>query len=150
MVSLLAFSFYSPLHLAFFISLASPLEFLSSPYLILFPPLRSSLFGVPTGLLALQGTEAEGIEMRTAMKLHGISTEYLQVSDSHASAVSIVVLQDDGERAILMAKGSTGTKMKKKQKHVGGRLPWLLLSLGRFHVVQKASPGNTMAQNDLF
>jgi sugar/nucleoside kinase (ribokinase family) len=41
------------------------------------------------------------------MERQGVSIEYLKVCDSYTTAESYVLLQDDGERSIIMATGST-------------------------------------------
>ena len=69
----------------------------------------AAALGVPTGLAALQGEDEAGRMIREAMKQHGMSSEALTVSSEVASSVSHVILDESGERTILMAPHATAT-----------------------------------------
>lgn len=63
--------------------------------------------GVPTGLLAFQGADANGDLVRTTMAELGVSAEFVRVSPAYATSVSHILSGPDGERTILMAPAST-------------------------------------------
>ena len=63
--------------------------------------------GVPTGLLAFQGADANGELVRATMAELGVSSEYVRVSPEYATSVSHILSGPDGERTILMAPAST-------------------------------------------
>ena len=63
--------------------------------------------GAPTGLLALQGADENGEQIRACMRDHGVATEHIRVSPSHTTSVSHVLVEGGGERTIIMAKAST-------------------------------------------
>ena len=65
--------------------------------------------GVPTALAALQGEDEAGRMIRAAMGEHGISADVLTVTEDVASSVSHVILDESGERTILMAPHATAT-----------------------------------------
>lgn len=68
----------------------------------------AQVLGVPTALLALQGSDANGMLIRAAMEDLGVSAQYLQVSNSYTTSVSHIFSSTvDGERSIVMAPGST-------------------------------------------
>eukprot|EP00037_Helgoeca_nana_P015689 m.146868 g.146868 ORF g.146868 m.146868 type:complete len:581 (+) comp23126_c1_seq6:1356-3098(+) len=67
----------------------------------------AAMLGVPTAGLFLQGKDASGEMLRAEMVRQGVSIEHVQASSSYATAESYVLLQDDGERSIVMATGST-------------------------------------------
>eukprot|EP00111_Clytia_hemisphaerica_P017200 TCONS_00050905-protein len=67
----------------------------------------ASLFGVPTGLMALQGNDNAGRLIRKELKNLKISDEFVVVKDEYTSSESYVFLQPDGERSIIMAPGAT-------------------------------------------
>jgi D-arabinose 5-phosphate isomerase GutQ/sugar/nucleoside kinase (ribokinase family) len=74
------------------------------------------ILGAPTGLMALQGTDANGETIRAKMGELGVSTEFVRVSGEYATSVSHILLDaGSGERTILMAPASTsrlsGAKM---------------------------------------
>eukprot|EP01060_Flectonema_neradi_P026335 TRINITY_DN35264_c0_g1_i1.p1 TRINITY_DN35264_c0_g1~~TRINITY_DN35264_c0_g1_i1.p1 ORF type:complete len:357 (+),score=75.01 TRINITY_DN35264_c0_g1_i1:56-1072(+) len=69
-------------------------------------------YGVDTALLALQGEDEIGKQIRSKMMEHNIGTEFLKTSSSYTSSVSHVLSQEDGERSILMAPASTSTITK--------------------------------------
>jgi sugar/nucleoside kinase (ribokinase family) len=72
--------------------------------------------GAPAGLLALQGTDANGRMIRAKMAELGVSSEYVRVSGEYSTSVSHILSDEGtGERTILMAPASTsrltGAKM---------------------------------------
>eukprot|EP00040_Diaphanoeca_grandis_P016497 m.85136 g.85136 ORF g.85136 m.85136 type:complete len:595 (-) comp25835_c0_seq2:324-2108(-) len=67
----------------------------------------ANLLGVPTGGMFLQGNDPSGIKIRNEMEKQGLSTQHVVVSDEYTTAESYVLLQEDGERSIIMASGST-------------------------------------------
>lgn len=67
----------------------------------------ASMLGVPTGLLALQGSDSSGVLIREKMDSMGMSTKFIEVSDQFTTAESLIFLQEDGERSIIMASGAT-------------------------------------------
>ena len=69
----------------------------------------AAALGVPTALAALQGEDEAGRMIRAAMKAHGVSSDALSVSGEVASSVSHVILDESGERTILMAPHATAT-----------------------------------------
>lgn len=64
-------------------------------------------FNVPTGLLALQGTDPHGIMIREKLESMGVDNSKIWVKSNHRTSLSHIVLDKDGERAIIMAPGST-------------------------------------------
>lgn len=74
------------------------------------------MLGAPTGLMALQGTDENGKQIRRAMAAMGVSSEFVRVDDAYTTSVSHVLIEESGERTILMAPASTSqltaTKMK--------------------------------------
>ena len=69
----------------------------------------AAALGCPAALAALQGEDEAGRMIRAAMVDHSVSCDALTVSDSVASSVSHVVLDESGERTILMAPHATAT-----------------------------------------
>ena len=69
----------------------------------------ASALGVPTALAALQGEDEAGRMIRESMTEHGVSRDALTVSASSSSSVSHVILDETGERTILMAPHATAT-----------------------------------------
>jgi D-arabinose 5-phosphate isomerase GutQ/sugar/nucleoside kinase (ribokinase family) len=67
----------------------------------------ASLLGVPCGLMTLQGDDDAGRLIRSVMEQNGMTREFIQVSEHYASSQSLVFLEPDGERAIMMAPAST-------------------------------------------
>lgn len=67
------------------------------------------LLGAPTGLLAAQGEDDNGRMIRSKLEQLDVSTSAIVVSAESTTSVSHVLLDAQGERAILMAKASTGT-----------------------------------------
>lgn len=92
----------------------------------------ASTLGVPTAGLFLQGKvsslsqrphltriervdthqllfvkDPSGEKLRAEMMRQGVSIEHVQASSDFATSESYVLLQDDGERSIVMATGST-------------------------------------------
>ncbi|GAB5367291.1 hypothetical protein AAMO2058_001217600 [Amorphochlora amoebiformis] len=65
------------------------------------------LFGTSTGLMALQGYDANGELIRDRMDSLGVSKRYIDISHSHATSACHILLDPDGERAIIMAPAST-------------------------------------------
>ena len=63
--------------------------------------------GAPTGLMALEGTEAYGLAIRAQLESLGVSTKYIRVSSEYRTSVSNILSGPDGERTILMAPAST-------------------------------------------
>eukprot|EP00466_Bigelowiella_natans_P000222 jgi/Bigna1/125519/aug1.1_g227 len=68
----------------------------------------ASLMGAPTGLLALQGEDDYGKMIRKKMEDLGVSTRYLKKGPEYATSVCHILLDSQGERAIIMAPASTG------------------------------------------
>jgi fructokinase len=64
-------------------------------------------FNVPTGLLALQGTDSHGIMIRNKLESMGVDHTHIFVDTTHRTSLSHIVLDQNGERAIIMAPGST-------------------------------------------
>ena len=64
-------------------------------------------FNVPTGLLALQGTDAHGVMIRDKLESMGVDNTQIWVEPHHRTSLSHIILDKDGERAIIMAPGST-------------------------------------------
>jgi fructokinase len=64
-------------------------------------------FNVPTGLLALQGTDPHGIMIREKLASMGVDNTHIWVEPHHRTSLSHIVLDKEGERAIIMAPGST-------------------------------------------
>ena len=62
---------------------------------------------VPAGLMALQGDDASGALIRQAMCDLEVSANHVQVDPAYTTAESYVILQEDGERSIIMASGGT-------------------------------------------
>ena len=69
----------------------------------------AAALGVPTALAALQGEDEAGRMIRAAMDEHGVSCDALTVSRDASSSVSHVILDESGERTILMAPHATAT-----------------------------------------
>lgn len=69
----------------------------------------AAALGVPTALAAVQGEDEPGRSIRTAMAAHGISDGALSVRPGVSSSVSHVLLEESGERTILMAPHATAT-----------------------------------------
>ncbi len=67
----------------------------------------ASLLGVPTALIALQGEDDAGKFIRKTMNELGVSTELVRVSNKYTTSVSLIFLQPNGERAIIMAPAAT-------------------------------------------
>lgn len=66
------------------------------------------LLGVKTGLLALQGDDCKlGQTIRAKLKAIDVDTSCIQVSHEYRTSLSHILLDKDGERAIIMAPGST-------------------------------------------
>lgn len=65
--------------------------------------------GAPTGLLALQGDDTYGKEIRSTMEKLGVSTRFVLHGPQHATSVSHVFIDESGERSIIMAPASTST-----------------------------------------
>ena len=65
------------------------------------------LFGVKTGLLALQGEDAHGRTIRAKLEDTDVDTSCIKVSEAYRTSLSHIVLDKEGERAIIMAPGST-------------------------------------------
>lgn len=63
--------------------------------------------GAPTGLLALQGDDDHGRQIRATMAALGVSSEHVRVSPGHTTSVSMVFVEESGERTIIMAPAST-------------------------------------------
>jgi sugar/nucleoside kinase (ribokinase family) len=72
--------------------------------------------GAPTGLMALQGTDANGVAVRDKLKAMGVSTEYVRVSDAYSTSVSYVFNDPSGERTIIMAPASTSQLVAAKMR----------------------------------
>ena len=69
----------------------------------------ATALGVPTALAALQGDDEAGRSIRAAMTEHGVSRDGVTVSESVASSISQIILDETGERTILMAPHATAT-----------------------------------------
>lgn len=64
--------------------------------------------GAPFGLMALQGTDANGAMIRAKLQELGVNTEHVRVSPEYSTSVSHIQLDEgSGERTILMAPAST-------------------------------------------
>eukprot|EP00927_Polykrikos_kofoidii_P067434 TRINITY_DN62930_c0_g1_i1.p1 TRINITY_DN62930_c0_g1~~TRINITY_DN62930_c0_g1_i1.p1 ORF type:complete len:394 (-),score=58.96 TRINITY_DN62930_c0_g1_i1:9-1190(-) len=68
----------------------------------------ASLLSTPTALAALQGVDPYGHEIRAKMAELGVSAKFLQADSRYSTAVSHIYLDDEGERTIMMATGSSG------------------------------------------
>ena len=68
----------------------------------------AAALGAPTGLLALQGNDDLGVTIRDKLGDIGVSTEHIKHGPDYATSVSHILLDRDGERAIIMAPASTG------------------------------------------
>ena len=69
----------------------------------------AAALGAPTGLLALQGDDDLGTQIRQKLESMGVSTAHIKHGPEFATSVSHILLDKDGERAIIMAPASTGT-----------------------------------------
>jgi len=67
------------------------------------------MLGTPTGLLAAQGDDEHGRLIRSVLQSLDVSTSAIHVSAENTTSVSHVIVDDTGERAILMAPASTST-----------------------------------------
>ncbi len=65
------------------------------------------LLDVPTGLLARQGTDGHGRTIRAKLDAMGVDTSAIRVDAAHRTSLSHIILDQTGERAIIMAPGST-------------------------------------------
>jgi len=63
--------------------------------------------GAPTALMALQGTDANGVAIRTKMQELGVSTRFVRASGDYSTSVSHILSDPSGERTIIMAPAST-------------------------------------------
>lgn len=63
--------------------------------------------GAPTGLLALQGDDANGRKIRSKLDELGVATEHIRVSSEYSTSVSHILIEPSGERTIIMAPAST-------------------------------------------
>lgn len=63
--------------------------------------------GAPTGLLALQGDDANGRTIRSKLDELGVATEHIRVSSEYSTSVSHILIEPSGERTIIMAPAST-------------------------------------------
>jgi len=66
------------------------------------------MMGAPTALLALQGDDDYGEMIRGKMAELGVSTEFIKHGDEYATSACHILLDAQGERAIVMAPASTG------------------------------------------
>ena len=64
-------------------------------------------FNVPTGLLALQGTDPHGVMIREKLHRMGVDNSHIRVEPHYRTSLSHIILDKAGERAIIMAPGST-------------------------------------------
>ena len=67
------------------------------------------LLGTPTSLLALQGDDENGILIRNKLKSFDIGINTINVSHDYCTSISHIFLDQNGERSIMMAPGSTST-----------------------------------------
>jgi sugar/nucleoside kinase (ribokinase family)/D-arabinose 5-phosphate isomerase GutQ len=63
--------------------------------------------GVPTALMALQGTDANGVTIRSALQDMGMTTALVRASKEYTTSVSYILSEAGGERTILMNPAST-------------------------------------------
>ena len=68
----------------------------------------AAALGAPTGLLALQGDDELGNTIREKLTDINVSIEHIKYGNEFATSVSHILLDKDGERAIIMAPASTG------------------------------------------
>ena len=61
--------------------------------------------GTPTGLLALQGTDDNGVAVRQALEDMGVDTSAIRVNEKYTTSISHCFSSPGGERTILMAPG---------------------------------------------
>ena len=52
----------------------------------------ASVLGTPTGLMAMQGTDANGAQIREKMADLGVSAEHVRVSDEYATSLSHILI----------------------------------------------------------
>ena len=69
-------------------------------------------FHVPTGLLALQGTDSHGKMIRDKLASMGVDHSHIWIDSNHQTSLSHIILDKNGERAIIMAPGSTSNITK--------------------------------------
>jgi len=63
--------------------------------------------GTPTGLLALQGTDENGVAIRQTLDDVGVDTSAIRVSEKFSTSLSHIFPSPGAERTILMAPAST-------------------------------------------
>ena len=80
----------------------------------------AAALGVPAALAALQGGDEAGRAIRAAMADHGVSADALTVSDEVSSSISQIILDEAGERTILMAPHATSTLGASRVKELFG------------------------------
>ena len=67
----------------------------------------AAILGAPTALLAFQGIDPYGLQIRRKMTELGVSTAHVRASSQYATSVSHILSGPDGERTIIMAPAST-------------------------------------------
>jgi fructokinase len=63
--------------------------------------------GVPTALLALQGTDSNGEKIRAKLEAMGVATSLIRASPEYTTSVSHILSEEGGERTIVMNPAST-------------------------------------------
>ena len=63
--------------------------------------------GVPTALMALQGTDAHGATIRAALQALGVDARLVRAAPQYTTSVSYILSEAGGERTILMNPAST-------------------------------------------
>lgn len=69
----------------------------------------AAAMGAPSALLARQGTCDRGKMIRREMLSRGLDPRYVDVSPSHTTSLSHILLEPSGERSIIMAPAATST-----------------------------------------
>lgn len=79
--------------------------------------------GTPTGLLALQGTDDNGVAVRQTLEGMGVDTSAIRVNENYTTSISHCFSSPGGERTILMApgrwKGEEGGRRKEAGREGG-------------------------------
>jgi len=69
----------------------------------------AAAMGAPAALLARQGTCDRGRMIRREMLTRGVDPRFLDVSSTHTTSLSHILLEPSGERSIVMAPAATST-----------------------------------------
>jgi sugar/nucleoside kinase (ribokinase family) len=81
--------------------------------------------GTPTGLLALQGTDDNGVAVRQTLEDMGVDTSAIRVNENYTTSISHCFSSPGGERTILMAPGRLKTGEGSREGGGEGEPSWV-------------------------